>query len=74
MLPHLFQQLRIIEMTLMAQQTDEIRYFQTQWSVQVAVQCAERGSLLSDIWVGYSSMVEAVNAALQVRPGASAAG
>lgn len=58
---------------MMAQQTDNHRYIQTQWIVQVAVQCAERGTLLSDIWVGYSSMVEAVNVALQVRPGAAAA-
>lgn len=58
----------------MAQQTDNRQCIQTQWFAQVAVQCAERGSLLSDIWVGYSSMVEAVNVALQVRSGAAAAG
>lgn len=33
---------------------------------QVSVQCAERGSLLADIWVGYSSLVESVNATLRV--------
>jgi hypothetical protein len=32
----------------------------------VAVQCAERGSLLADIWAGYSAMVDAVNGSLQV--------
>ena len=30
------------------------------------MQCSERGSLLADIWVGYSAMVEAVNVTLQV--------
>lgn len=33
---------------------------------QVAVQCAERASLLTDIWQGYSSMADAVNGALLV--------
>jgi len=36
-------------------------------SRQVAVHCAERGSLLADIWLGYSSMADAVNGALLVR-------
>lgn len=33
------------------------------------MQCGERGSLLADIWAGYSSMVDAVNGALQVIEG-----
>lgn len=36
-------------------------------SRQVAAHCAERGSLLADIWLGYSSMADAVNGALLVR-------